>query len=233
MLKKRQQFGPLASSSGMTLVELMLALSLATLIGLAITSMTVAVADAQKTTSDLNDSTQAARCSMVGVERLVGGARLVSEGDANSLSLWMGDLNGDGQVNADETIYLTYYPAQRVLRSRYIKFPGNINPAYKTLINVELALSQSAVADVLDALIGCGPYIHENDVAVDVDSLEFKLMPAPPLTESVVISGRFSVSGQTVSLNTTVRLRADATSNVVDDGGEYVLNIPACEVTSG
>jgi hypothetical protein len=63
--------------------------------------------------------------------------------------------------------------------------------------------------------------------------MEFKFSATPPLSEAVTVAARFGSTGHTVGLNSTVRLRAGATKNVVDDGGEFVLAIPACEVTHG
>jgi hypothetical protein len=217
----------------MTLVELMLALSITALIGVCISGTIMAVADAQAATDNKNDSLQAARSSLFNLERMIRDARLVSAGSATTLSLWMGDTNGDGQINVDETIYLTYLPAERVVRAKAVKFPLNLDTFYKSLLNDQLPLSASADVGVLETLPGVASYVQEWSVAVDVDQLEFKFTATPPLSEAVTVAARFGSTGHTVGLNSTVRLRAGATKDLIDDAGEYVLAIPACEVTHG
>jgi type II secretory pathway pseudopilin PulG len=217
----------------MTLIELMMALSIVAIISLAIAGLTFAVSDAQATTDDQNNSLQAARSSLGNLERMIRQARLVSGGGTDHLALWMGDTNGNGQINADETIYLTYLPGQRAVRMKSVRFPVNMDPVYKSLLNDDVSLSQSADVATLDSLVGCTAYIQQSDVAVDVDYMEFKFSAAPPLTQAVTIAARFGTAPRAVSLNSTIHLRAAATKNVVDDGGEFVLCVPACEVTHG
>lgn len=216
----------------MTLVELLMALSITTLIGVAVAGMTMAASDAQRATDAQNDSLQAARSSLGRLEQLIRQARLISGGGSDHLALWVGDTNGDGQINADETLYLTYLAGQRVVRMKSVRFPLNMDPLYKLLLNEQVPLSLSGDVAVLDTLTGSITYVQESDVAVDVDYLEFKFDVAPPLTGAVTIAARFGQAPRTLSANSTMHLRAGATRDVVNDGGEYVLNIPLCEVTS-
>ncbi len=211
----------------------MVAMTVIALIGLAVTGMIAAISTSQAKAMAINDTVQSGRISMVTLERLIRQARLVSGGDGNHLSLWMGDLNGDGQINANETYYLTYLPSQRVVRMKSIQFPANMDPCYKALLNVSLMLDDSADPSVLDGLLGCQPYIQQQDVAVDVDYVQFQFSTAPPMTKAVTISGRFGTAPQNVSLNSTVYLRGCDTTCITYDGADYNLNIPNCEVTNG
>lgn len=209
-----------------TLVELTLAMSILALIGTTVVAAAFAVSSAQASTDKLGDNVHAGRSSMVRIERLIRQAQLVSGGQADSLSLWMGDTDGNGRINADETVYLVYLSNERVVRMRRIQFPDIIEPVLKAVLNVEMTLTESADPCMLDMLVACLSYVTETDVAAEVDHFEFRYAPAAPLARTVSMLGRFGTGADSVSLNTTVRLRRDATDNVLEDSGEYVLALP-------
>jgi hypothetical protein len=85
---------------------------------------------------------------------------------------------------------------------------------------------------ILGTLAGCTPYITEYDVAVNVNSMMFSFSGAAPLTQAVIFAAQFGSGGHTVSINSTARPRASATSNLVNNSGTYTLCLPACEVTN-
>lgn len=121
----RHSFG--RRTAGFTLVELLLALALSSVVGL-LTAMMLAQLSAA--TRDQSDIRRAEIARQVAVARLGAFARSTSmalASDASHLVLWKGDVNGDGRPNLSELRRLTWDAGAQDVRT--CESPANLDPA--------------------------------------------------------------------------------------------------------
>ncbi|HET6428440.1 MAG TPA: hypothetical protein VFJ30_08525 [Phycisphaerae bacterium] len=206
------------STAAFTLMELMLALSITSVIGLTVGSVAVALSHAQSHTDQLSESVQSGRGGLLAIESHVRKAKLVTAVETNGLVLWLGDANADGKINVDELAMISHDGDSREVRLSKLSFPKTLSPTMLEMLNVSRTLSAvdtiSDVSSELDRGIYVG-YVAVSPLAINVARFEVVTDAAPPLSRLVGL--RITVGtegGRQVSLVSSARLRDDETANV-------------------
>lgn len=211
----------------MTLVELVLAISLTAVIGLAVAGVAFGISHAQASTESLTDSIQSGRTGIMRVDAQVRKARLVLATDSNTLSLWMGDLNGDLKLNLDEIVQVTFSNTgtntnavasapRGTLQLRQLNFAG-VSDGTKAALNVPKTLSDLSTTGKINALLNqttYSSYLVTTTVATNVQSLSVVPDLAAPFARRVLLQVKLGGGDQQINLTDSAMMRADATGNV-------------------
>jgi type II secretory pathway pseudopilin PulG len=211
-----------------TLTELMLAICIMSVIGLAVATVASGLSNAYGMTDTLEDSIQSGRSAMMNMEAAIRKSKLVLARSASGIALWMGDANDDGKVNIDEIVLVQQVEADRSLETRQVVFPKTLPWDIVQAINEKKTISQLStigrVSNVLDS--GAVSTMQVSRVlAGDVESFNVATDATPPWSTLVNLRLTTGSDGQRITLTNSTHLRADAVDSVVTYNGLPVLKL--------
>jgi type II secretory pathway pseudopilin PulG len=106
--------------AGFTTVELLVALTVCSIVLTAVASLAYALNSASRSTDEISEHQMALRCATVRISELVKHSVMAFATSDGEIALWTGDDNNDGLINGSELVYvLTTGQSLRLL-----DFPG-------------------------------------------------------------------------------------------------------------
>jgi len=193
--------------SGFTLAELLMALIVTGIILGAVATLAYALGTANDAADDTTWKQAQVRYATLRISELIRHCRLVFDETSEGLGVWRADDNGDGQINADEVVYVTKGPGGDCLQ--FIEFSDESNPTYSVLGTIIQALLSSGFSEEYTTLIP------------ECSNVQFVTDVLPPQSRSVSIFFDLEESGVTHSYQIKTTLRAWA-GHLLDGSGELV-----------
>ena len=209
----------------MTLVEVMMALMITSMIGAVTTSVTVALFNAQRTTDAYTENVQTGRMSLAQLQSLIESSHLVTEGDATTMTLWAFDADGRGVINTDELVRLRFDSTQDAIMQVYVSYPSSLSDETRQALNLPLALAEATDWNVASNMMS-ESRIHDTVIATGISAVTFRYDAVAPLTKLVSIEATFGEGTQAKQFHTAAALRAPATAWVEIDHGIPLLVPP-------
>ena len=152
------------SKAGLTLPEIIAALAISSMVGLAIVGVSAALSSAYAHSQDFYETVRAGRTGMLRIQHLFREAKLITATTDTSAVLWAKDTNEDGLIDLTELHLLTYDASRReVLRVR-VKLPADLPPDVADAINVGVPL-ESAVRYATAMTFLSSPYVTSTVLA--------------------------------------------------------------------
>lgn len=210
------------SNNAFTLMELMLAVAITSIIGLSIAGVSLALSRSYAHTQDFYSNLQTGRTSMSRMQDMLRKTKLVTSAGSDCLVVWTGDQEGTGfgQINRQELVMWIYNSAASEIRQYSIVYPD----ALLSALNVVQPLSTVLAAPSLTNLVNTDIYSQSTVIATDVRAFRVTLDQAAPMARCVKLEITVGSVSAPVKLESAVRLRADATSKVVIQNSQYVLD---------
>lgn len=220
----------MTSRRAFTLIELTLAMVITSVIGLSIAGVSLALSDSYARSQDYYASLQCGRSTISQMQDTLRRARLITGATDQALIFWAQDEEGSdaGYINKAEIKLWVYDSANSQIRQCCIAYPAS----QKSLLNTRLTLSQVTVTPSTNCIATTDAYSQWTVIATDVKDFHIRLDQAAPLTKCVMLDITIGGSTNAASAATNtrfqnaVRLRADATSLVTQQNGQYVLSAP-------
>jgi len=191
--------------SGFTLAELLMALIVTGIILGAVATLAYAIGAANDAADDTTCKQAQVRYATLRISELIRHCRLVFDETSEGLGVWRADDNGDGQINADEVVYVSKGPGGDCLQ--FIEYESN--QAYSVLWTIIQALLSSGFSEEYTTLIP------------ECSNVQFVTDVPPPQSRSVSIFFDLEESGVTHSYQIETTLRAWA-GHLLDGSGELV-----------
>jgi len=211
-MRRRQAF---------TLIEVMMATAIISIIGLSIAGASIALANAYDNGQEYYECVQTGRVTMLRLEEMVRTSLLVTDANIYSaLWLWREDSNGDGRINVSEiSVIIWTYHGGNLYHNRVV-FPDYWPEWMVEMYDSEIDINQVNSENIMMFVYGYEPYLSETLLADDVMSFDVSASPEAPLTKTVTITMAVTRGGREVTLRSAVNLRADRTDHVgwVTDG---------------
>lgn len=193
--------------SGFTLAELLMALIVTGIILGAVATLAYAIGAANDAADDTTWKQAQVRYATLRISELIRHCRLVFDETSEGLGVWRADDNGDGQINADEVVYVSKGPGGDCLQ--FIEFLDESNPTYSVLGTIIQALLSSGFSEEYTTLIP------------ECSNVQFVTDVSPPQSRSVSIFFDLEESGVTHSYQIETTLRAWV-GHLLDGSGELV-----------
>lgn len=193
--------------SGFTLAELLMALIVTGIILGAVATLAYALGAANDAADDTTWKQAQVRYATLRISELIRHCRLVFDETSEGLGVWRADDNGDGQINANEVVYVSKGPGGDCLQ--FIEFSDESNPTYSVLGTIIQALLSSGFSEEYTTLIP------------ECSNVQFVTDVLPPQSRSVSIFFDLEESGVTHSYQIETTLRAWA-GHLLDGSGELV-----------
>ncbi len=217
-----------ASQTALTIPELVLAMSITAMIGLAVGGLAAGLSYAHSHTDSLADAVQSGRAAMMSMEATLRRSKLVTATGAGALVAWMGDTNSDKSINLDELVLLEYQQGAGTVEQWQVVFPDSMGTVLRRLLNRRLSLSAVSDPATVRRLMSrpiYSRYLSQVVIATDVQRFEVGTNRAPPLCRLVLLRLSVGQGAESISLSNAVRLRADLTGSVRKVKGSYVLDL--------
>lgn len=193
--------------SGFTLAELLMALIVTGIILGAVATLAYAIGAANDAADDTTWKQAQVRYATLRISEMIRHCRLVFDETSEGLGVWRADDNRDGQINADEVVYVSKGPGGDCLQ--FIEFSDESNPTYSVLGTIIQALLSSGFSEEYTTLIP------------ECSNVQFVTDVSPPQSRSVSIFFDLEESGVTHSYQIETTLRAWA-GHLLDGSGELV-----------
>jgi type II secretory pathway pseudopilin PulG len=209
---------------GFTLAELVLALAITTVIGLAVTGVAAAVSNFNERAEAYYECLQCGRVAAGKLEAMMRPALLITAASGSNMVVWTDDHIEPGKINVSEVTKIFLDTTTRQLMLRTTVYPSTLTADTITALDTSLALSQLTSASVATSAPTYVQYDATRVLAANVQSfVVYPNVPAP-LTRLVKFKLVVSVDGQTVTQYGAVALRAPSTSSVIlQTDGKYAL----------
>jgi len=197
-----------ATSHGFTLVELLVALVVSSLILTTVATLAFALSRANDATDDTSRKQAEVRFATLRISELIRQCKLICGTPSGELALWRADDNGDRQINVNELVYIERGTGKNFLRLCEFTAP-----------NTQVSLSQ------IQTLSPDACTVRRITLIPKCSNVEFLVDAAPPLTKLVSICFDLAEDGAArhYQINSAVRgwagnlLSADGQSIVTDD----------------
>ncbi len=157
-------FNRASHHTGMTLVELLMALAITALVTLAAAGMLSAVTHGSAERTDMRSLI--VRQEMIS-QRLSAAARAsrqVLASDGTQLVLWMTDANHDGLPQVGEVRWIVFSQKDGTLTSTHVKFPESLSDEQRTTLDRAYVAGQKLQTQ----LTGLGSYVVTEPWATEV-----------------------------------------------------------------
>ncbi len=209
---------------GLTLAELVLAMAITAVIGLAVTGVTAAMSNINERAEDYYEYLQSGRVAASRLEEALRSARLITVASGSSIVAWTSNETDKTKINVSEVTKVYLDTDTRQLMQRTTVFPDSMEPSTKTALDTSVALADLVSANAAD---DAPPYVQYDVTRVLARNVqEFQVYPdvPTPLTQTVKFRLVIGSYAQTVTQYGAVTLRASKVSRVGVSGGTYVLD---------
>ncbi len=214
--------------NGLTLAELVMAMSITSIIGLTVAGASMGLSSAHNQGEDQYDSLATARSAMRQVQRSLQKAQLITTvyGDSRVV-YWAGDANGDGQINLSELRLMRYGSWDGEIREYSLVFPEEWSQAVRDSSDLQVSLAWAMYyPNVENSLVG-GSYTRTRTIATGVTGFWISTSSNPPMSTFVNVKVAVGEINTATMLTGAVSMRADLTRFVGISENQYVLSIPS------
>ncbi len=214
-----------ANRRGFTLAELVLALAITTVIGLAVTGVAAAVSNFNERAEAYYECLQNGRVAATRLEQTLRPALLITAASGSNMVVWTDDHIEPGKINVSEVTKIFLDTTTRQLMQRTTVYPSTLTADQVKSLDKDIDLDKLVSASVATSTPTYVQYDVTRALANNVQSfVVYPNVPAP-LTGLLKFKLVISVGGQTVTQYGAVMLRAPSTSRVfLKYNGKYVLN---------
>ncbi len=193
---------------GFTLIELLLALIITGIILAAVTTLAFAVGAANDTTDYTSQKQAQVRFATLRISELIRQCKLVCGTPSGEIAIWRADINGDGQININELVYIERGAGGDYLR--FCEFPSS-DTTPKELSDIQTLSTSSYSVTYIPLVPQCS-------------NVQFGFLPElPPKSRFVTISFDLSENGiiRQYQINTSL---CGWAGNLLDAGGNNILS---------
>ena len=198
---------------GLTLVELMVAMIVSSIVVTAVATLAFAMNSANEATDDTSEKQAQIRFATMRISELIRHSKLICYVNSQELVVWRSDdtSGGEGQINAGELVYIEI-DNNRIRLMDFSTVPASLETTPLTLAQLE-GLKPSLMSDCTERYTVLVP---------ECSNIEFGFLPElPPRSRFVTISFDVTENNITRHYQTNAALRGWA-ENLLDDTSEIV-----------
>jgi len=218
-----------SADKAFTLAELLMAVSITSIIALAVAAMATALGHAQSSTDSMREAIQSARIGVLRMGDTLRTSKLVTCASSDRLIAWTGDANDNDEINLSELVMFRYQPDDDTIEQWQILFPDSMPAPQRAVLDITRTLSQAVNGSGIENTMSratYASYLVRPVLASSVNSFTMEASPGVPETAVVRLRVNVGEGVQQITLNNTAGLRADATEYVEQSQGAWVLNLP-------
>jgi len=207
-----------------TLAEMLTALTVMSIISLAVVTLTMALTTAQEYSEDFYRRIQIGRNALRRIERDVNKAKLITAGDDHSLVYWLEDSNENDDVELPELCLVRFDAATGQVHLYQPRFPPFWPQEWKDNWNEQMTIDMATDLPTAIDWLTSPQWLNRRVLATEVTDLTFTASPAPPITELLQTELTVGTEPRSVTLRSSAAMRANRISDLYMDEGTYYLD---------
>ncbi len=194
---------------GLTLVELILAMTITAMACVAIAATMKATANTWEANQQDDQTLTSARIAIRRLKTIVSNAKLFGHRSVNELVLWAGDENGNFQIEYTECVMIRYDPATDQLQLLDIYFPPATPQANIDARNVTFVFADFSAPQVL-TLLNADAYVRTRILADNVVSFTVSTIGQASYMRTAMFSFRLGQDDPSQQFDTVASMRSPA-----------------------
>ncbi len=206
-----------------TLAELVIAMSIMTIIGLSIAGVSMALSTAYASGQDYYTNIQTGRSAMMRILKELNKAKLITGIGPHTLVYWAADTNADGGINLSELTVLDYEADSEQLKKLQVVFPDYMDPQIRQALDESLTLASAIDVVSVKNLIASNPRFVGQVLAGNVSAFDVCVYPDCPKAKLVTIKIKIGAETESITLRSAAALRASKVDHVGISDNQYVL----------
>jgi len=198
--------------NGFTLVELLVALVVTSIILAAVATLTYALGSANETSDDTSEKQAQVRYATLRISELIRYCKLICAAPGDDLAVWRADDNGDGEINPQELVYLEMGEGRDHIQ--LLDFPSAANWRV-TLSSIQGGTAKQELMLICDE--------RQTRLLRECSNVQIALDLIPPWSKSVNVSFDLVENGAVRRYQINAALRAWA-GNLLDTDGSSLVS---------
>ena len=198
--------------SGMTLVELIVALTITSLILSAAVSLAFAMSNATDYSDETSQKQTQLRFSTLKISDLIRNCRLICGNPGSDIVIWRADDNGDKDINPLELVYIETAND----KIRMVEFSKKTAPFVDSNISIADIKNGSAKSS-----LNTFSYSKYTTIVPQAENIELNFDYSPPYTKFFAISFDMPINGINTKYEISAALRSWS-ENLIDSDGDIV-----------
>lgn len=211
------------SREGLTVAELVLALSITAMIAVSAGGVSMALSTAYAQSQNSYENLQTLRSAMMKIQFDLNRAKLIVAVGERTMVYWKEDTNGDGRINLSELATIRYDEPQRRIDKHRVVFPESMDPMTRKALDERVRLWSAINIPATVSMIEGSAYHAAETIAEGVQA--FAVSAAPPCPRAEVVTIKITVGNEvkSITINSAATMRAGRTRDVGVSDNEYTL----------
>jgi len=207
-----------------TLAEMLTALTVMSIISLAVVTLTMSLTTAQEYSEDFYRRIQIARNALRRIERDIKKSKLITAGDGTSLVYWLEDANRNDDVELDELRLVQYDASRDEVHLYRPVFPAFWPQEWIDNWNEQMTIDMATDLPTAITWLTSPNWLNKQVLATEVTDFAFTASPAPPVAELLQTELTIGEEPRSVTLRSSASMRADRLSDLYKDDDTYYLS---------
>ena len=198
---------------GFTLVELLVALTVSSIILTAVASLAFAMSSAYDASDETAEVQSRLRITTLRISELIRNSKLILGNRGDRIALWQGDFNGNNTINPDEVVYIDSGNGRSYIR--LVEFdPSGVYASF------QVSMFDLQSGWFYSSFVGAGLAEYTTFIP-QCDNVVFTTDVNPPYTKRVTLSFDLTENGvvHNYEINSTLRCWA---GNLINSSGMIV-----------
>lgn len=215
IMKKAKLLSSRSGCKGFTLVELLVALIVSSIIMTAVVSLAEALSSVDDDSDDTRVKQAQIRYATLVISDLIRHSKLICGTPEDRLAVWKSDDNGDNQINPGELAYIRAESARDFIKLEEFSPPAALESAVISVGDIRAGRLRAPLIALTTAT--------STTLVPVCSNVQFRLDTTPPWTRSVSISFNITENGTTQKYQIDGTLQSWA-GHLLDAGGEIVVS---------
>ncbi len=199
--------------TGFTIAEMLMALTVASVIALAAGGMAMGLSYSYQHQDDYRQSVQDASGVVREVQSLVSKAQLITGAWGTAVAVWT-DANADMKASLSELTLLQYDSTAKTLAETKLIFPAGWTQAQITAADTNMTMTEASTFATIQSMFTQNTYAQKSVVAEDVQAFSAVGKAAGANNNSIEVSVTVGTGAKRVTLRSAMTLRASLIGKV-------------------
>lgn len=199
--------------TGFTIAEMLMALTVASVIALAAGGMAMGLSYSYQHQDDYRQSVQDASGVVREVQSLVSKAQLITGAWGTAVAVWT-DANADMKASLSELTLLQYDSTAKTLAETKLIFPAGWTQAQITAADTNMTMTEASTFATIQSKFTQNTYAQKSVVAEDVQAFSAVGKAAGANNNSIEVSVTVGTGTKRVTLRSAMTLRASLIGKV-------------------
>jgi prepilin-type N-terminal cleavage/methylation domain-containing protein len=199
--------------TGFTIAEMLMALTVASVIALAAGGMATGLSYSYQHQDDYRQSVQDASGVVREVQSLVSKAQLITGAWGTAVAVWT-DANADMKASLSELTLLQYDSTAKTLAETKLIFPAGWTQAQITAADTNMTMTEASTFATIQSMFTQNTYAQKSVVAEDVQAFSAVGKAAGANNNSIEVSVTVGTGAKRVTLRSAMTLRASLIGKV-------------------